>query len=452
LRLNRLPNLSLSAAGILVALLAFSSVIFGGASQRHDYSLALVELVAIPLLGLAIYRLVLTGAWRTNRWLLLLVAAVISLPIAQLIPLPASVWTSLPGREPSVLALELLGQTPGWQPMSLTPDATRAAIWALLPPVALLLAMMVMDTRTRLVLAALFLVSAAASLLLSWAQIASGAEALYLYPHTKVGAVGFSANRNHLATLVLMGLPIAAAVGTASFWGRSAYESSGRWLFGLYAVLAIITVGLMQSRAGIVMAGPVLIGSLFLMWQATGRSGSGWKAIGFAGLAASGVAAVAAFGLTPILARFDAMKDASDGRFDAWPTVIEAGGLFQPIGAGLGSFDPVFRSVEPLADLSPVFFNRAHNDYLEIWLEAGIVGVALVALGLVWFAWRWRASWMSTLTGSNATLARAAGFSVLVVVFHSLVDYPIRTETIAVFVAFCLGTLTMAPSVSIAKR
>lgn len=435
---------SLNVVSFLAAFLIVTAVIFGGASQRHDVHLALVELSAIPLLCLAIYNMVSSGIWRTHRALLSLTAAIVAVPLLQLIPLPPSLWTALPGREPSRLALELLGQEPIWRPISLTPDATRGALWALTPPVAMLLAMLVLDSRSRLTLGALFVAGAVASIMLSGAQIAVGGEGLYLYPHSRAGEVnGFSANRNHLATFVLMGLPIAAALGTAPFWIRSTEESTGRWLFGLYAALAIIAIGLTRSRTGIVLAGPVLIASLVLIWQMTHRTGATWKTLGLATLAASGVAAVAAFGLGPILDRFETMQDGPDARFDAWPTVIQAGNTVQPWGAGLGAFDPLFRSVEPLSDLGPQFFNRAHNDYLELWLETGILGVALIALALVWFVRNWAMSWTASGLRQAPVLARAAGVSVLVVVVHSLVDYPLRTETIAVFLAFCLGALSL---------
>ena len=432
-----------SAVSLLAALLVVSAVVFGGASQRNDLALALVELTAVPLLCVALYRIFSSGAWRENKGLLALTAAVIAVPILQLIPLPPEIWTGLTGREQAVVALQLLGQEPGWTPLSLTPDATRAALWALVPPVAMVLAITTMDASSRLSIAAILVAGAVASILLAGAQLASGGEALYLYSHSRAGEFnGFSANRNHIATLVLMGLPIAAAVGAGLFGPRSARENVGRWIFALYAVLAVIAIGLTRSRTGIVLVGPVLIVSLLLMWQATRRGGSLWKMLGFAAIAALGVATVAAFGLAPILDRFESARESGDLRFEAWPAIIHAGNSVQPWGAGLGAFDPVFRSFEPLSDLGPRFWNRAHNDYLELWLEAGLIGTVLTGLVLVWAAQAWVLSWRGSSERELPVLARAAGVCVLVVALHSVVDYPLRTETIAVFLAFCFGCLT----------
>ena len=63
--------------------------------------------------------------------------------------------------------------------------------------------------------------------------------------------------------------------------------------------------------------------------------------------------------------------------------MAQAADAYLPFGAGLGAFDTVFRSVEPLAELDPTYFNQAHNEYLETWLEAGWSGIALIIAGVV---------------------------------------------------------------------
>jgi len=113
-------------------LLAFSFV-FGGASQNKALRLALVELAALPLLVLATGRLVQAGLWREHRFALSLLAALVAVPLLQLIPLPPTIWTALPGRDQMALALELAGLPPGWSPLSLAPEQTWRAALALTP-------------------------------------------------------------------------------------------------------------------------------------------------------------------------------------------------------------------------------------------------------------------------------------------------------------------------------
>ena len=101
-----------SVAIAAIVLLAFSFA-FGGASHSHALRLALVELASLPLLVLASRRLILAGLWREHQFSLGLLAAVVAIPLIQLIPLPPAVWTNLPGRDQMVLALELAGLEPG---------------------------------------------------------------------------------------------------------------------------------------------------------------------------------------------------------------------------------------------------------------------------------------------------------------------------------------------------
>ena len=125
----------------------------GGASREHLLPLAAIELVALPVLGLALVRLIRTGVWKEHRFLLILASLAVALPLVQLVPLPFGIWSSLPGRDQAVLALEIAGIAPSWLPMSLTPDRTWQAFLALLPPVAMLLAALTLDrvTVTRLI-------------------------------------------------------------------------------------------------------------------------------------------------------------------------------------------------------------------------------------------------------------------------------------------------------------
>ena len=45
-----------------------------------------------------------------------------------------------------------------------------------------------------------------------------------------------------------------------------------------------------------------------------------------------------------------------------------------PVGAGLGTFVPVYAMFEKPEQVSLFYVNRAHNDVLELWLETGVAG------------------------------------------------------------------------------
>lgn len=427
-----------------VALLLIS-VVFGGASRQHVVRLALVELAALPLLVIAINRLIQSGAWRPHRFALAILSFVVLIPSIQLVPLPPVIWTNLPGREQLVLALDLAGLQPGFTSLSLTPDRTMRSLLALIPPVAMFLAVLSAPQRLAMRLVGFYLIAAVGSVLLGAAQLASGGEQLYAWATTSAGSVnGFFANANHLATFLLAMLPFALVLGAASLRRRD-LNPLPLWLAAIFAGLVVIALGAIRSRAGIVLFAPVMVAGLVAAWVATGRKRIAPALLMVLGVTGASLAAVALLALPPILARFD-NDSASEGRFDRWPVVAQAAENHLPLGSGAGSFDPVYRSVEPLATLDSTFFNQAHNDYLEIWLEAGWAGAIALILFLIWYT---RRSWVAW-RGSPSTardLQRAATVGIGAVLLHSAGDYPLRTVTIATLFALCCALLELASQV-----
>lgn len=425
-----------------VVLLAFSFV-FGGASREHALRLALVELAALPLLVLAASRLIRSGQWQTHRFVLGLVGAIALIPLIQLVPLPAAIWTGLAGRSEMVLALELAGLEPGWLPLSLSPDLTWQALLALLPPLAAFLGILSLPQTTASRFIGFYLIATVLSVLLGAAQLASGGQQLYVWATTAAGSVnGLFANRNHLATLLVALLPFAAVMGAAALRRRHDDRRLPLWLGAVFIGIVIIGLAAIRSRAGVILLGPSIILSLLAAWVAAGRGRPGPALMGLAAILVVGLVSVSAVALPPILERFDS-QSAPEGRFENWPIVAQASDDYLPLGSGIGSFDAVFRSVEPLETLDPTFFNHAHNDYLETWLEAGWPAAALLVGFLIWYGRRSWAAWRAG-TSRERDLQRAASVGILMMLLHSAVDYPLRTATLAVLFAVFAALLEKA--------
>lgn len=428
-----------AAALVVIAFLA------GGASRDHALRLALVELTALPVLVLALRQLLASGQIARHKLALGLLAATACLPLVQLIPLPPQLWSSLPGRQELSLALELSGTEPGWSPLSLTPDRTWRSFLALVPPAAMFVAALSFTTSVKRDFVLLLMVLATMSVLLGVVQLASGDTRFYPWATTDAGNMsGLFANRNHLATLLLIAIPFAAVLGGASYRHHRDPRKSKVWLSALFIGLAIVALGVVRSRAGIILAAPSLILGLLVAWFASGRTRPSLVFLSLGGVIAAAIAAVAVFALPPILDRFDP-NGQTEGRFENWPIVAEAAQSYLPAGSGLGSFDAVYRSVEPLEQLDATFFNQAHNEYLEVWLETGWSGAALLLIFFVWFGRRIRSAWQ-TPSSTETDLQRAASVALFLMLLHSLGDYPLRTETLAVVFALCASLLTFAGS------
>lgn len=429
-----------SVAIAAMVLLAFSFA-FGGASHSHALRLALVELASLPLLVLAARRLILTGVWREHRFSLGLLAAIVAIPLIQLIPLPPAVWTGLPGRDQMVLALELAGLEPGWAPLSLTPDRTWRSALALAPPAAFFLSMLSLSHIQRERLIQFFVAAAIVGILLGAAQLASGGDSLYLWNWTGAGSVtGFFANRNHLASFLLIALPFAVTFGAATLRRRD-QRTAALWIGGLFAGLVVVALAAIRSRAGITLFAPVMVVSLLSAWIAAGRGRPGAGLLVMIGSIGAALTAVAVLALPPILDRFDT-ENQLEGRSNRWSLIAETAQNYLPLGSGIGSFDAVYRSVEPLEELDSTFFNQAHNEYLETWLEAGWLGIGVILAFLVWFTRRCWTAWKAP-PSREGDLQRAASIGIGVLVLHSAGDYPLRTVTLAVVFAMCCGLLEL---------
>ena len=236
-------------------------------------------------------------------------------------------------------------------------------------------------------------------------------------------------------------LPFALVFGAAPL-RRRRQETSTLWLAALFAGLVVVALAAIRSRAGITLFVPVMVVSLCAAWIAAGRGRPGPRLLLLVGSVGAALTAVALLALPPILARFDT-SGAPEVRFERWPLVAETAQTYLPVGSGIGSFDAVYRSVEPLQELDRTFFNQAHNEYLETWLEAGWLGIGLILAFLVWYARRCWSAWKAP-PSREADLQRAASIGIGVLLLHSIADYPLRTATSAVVFALCCGLLELA--------
>jgi O-antigen ligase len=208
-----------------------------------------------------------------------------------------------------------------------------------------------------------------------------------------------------------------------------------------------------RSRAGVLLALLALVGSFALA-----RGGGAWTStlrsrLLIGGAVVAAILVTAQFALVRILERLETEVGA-DLRWEMARTTMQAIGAFMPFGSGIGTFPPVYAMFEPIASIREVFVNHAHNDYLELVLEGGLPALAILALFLIWFviasvrAWRRGGISAEPLA---ALLAKAASISVLLILLHSTVDYPLRMTAIAALFAFFCAVLVPPPPVSVER-
>lgn len=418
------------------------SLLLGGSSNELWQS-DMLQLCAIVLLGLVFAGSSSEPLARGARPLIALLIAAFVLALIQLVPLPPDLWKVIRGREPIALGFEALGYPAPWLPWSWAPQKTLQSAFALNPPVAVILAVIVTRAHTERSIAGAVIIGALASVVLGALQMAStGPEAwAYIYKYTNPGAVGFFSNRNHMATLLLAALPFAAALFAAGHPQiRSRSTALAMAAMGAGAVaLILVGLGLNGSLAALALAVPVIAFSILLL-------PAGWRfrryVIPVALVAFGAAIALLATSWAGSVVAGNPQLDSVYSRAEIWNRTLDAIAATFPLGTGLGTFTGVYVIHENPALVTVAWVNHAHNDYLELLLETGLPGLLLTVAFLTWFVVQavrvWRAPF-SSLFAKAATIAAAAMLA------HSIVDYPLRTTAMAVVLGACLGMMAGPP-------
>jgi len=413
-------------------------IVIGGSSQTILPS-AILQVAAIAMLVWAIAARASEQATAPSRRLLLLLGLFALLAIIQLLPLPPGLWSALPGRAIIAQGFAALGYALPWQPLSMTPYATVASALALLPPVAVLL-MGVRHRQREAWLAATLVLCTLIGVLLGAVQLATGgpaSSAAYFYEITNDGAVGFFANRNHMGSLLVVGIPFGVALfASASSLAQRDNKLAGVTVFAVAALLVVLAgVALNRSLAALSLALPVILFSGLLLPPSM-------RLRRFA-LPAGALALVATMMVLVSSSIGDELTGSDTSSFtsraEIWDRTSGLIGKTLPMGTGLGSFVSVYPLAEDPADATRTFVNHAHNDLLELTLELGAAGVILLLLFLAWWGRQVVRVWRTTL---STVYARAATIGSGALLGHSLVDYPLRTPALAAVFALCLALMT----------
>lgn len=437
----------LSALLILVAL-------GGGSAFADTVSLLYVRLAAV----VTIVAFLLTPArpdWHTYRAPILMLAVLAAIVAAQLVPLPPSIWETLPGREPYLEAARALGIQQPWRPLSLTPDLTANSLVTLIVPAAVLLGITKLGAHQRGRLLPAFIILCSVSMVVGILQLGSGHQsALYWYRRTYPGtAVGLLANRNHQAAML-------AVLFTALYaWNQQPQRDRTwmRWRTGIATSLGISVIPVLLatgSRAGILLAPFSIAVAIFAFPLKRSRTGAIVKnsrliRTGVISLLVIIAIATWRFGRALSIQRLlgGAPNVEDDLRFRYAPLVWDIIRKTFPAGTGFGSFDPIFRQYEPDAILKNTYFNHAHNELLELVMTAGLAGVVLLGVFLSWCTIRFVAAIRDRGDKRRYQDAMLGLTMIAVFLLASLVDYPLRTPLLQSWFAIACGWLCTARQV-----
>jgi O-antigen ligase len=255
------------------------------------------------------------------------------------------------------------------------------------------------------------------------------------------GLAGTYASKNHLSWLLCD-----AALMALAFASSRAF----RWVprAGFLYLFLVLTYGVLisSSRGGMVglLSGFVAFGILSMVRLASAGDGKGlaWGALGGLLLALVVAASWIALSAHPFLA--DAFRGLwmDSFREDLWRASIHDLGLSPFWGNGVASFQWAARIMLPWESV------LAHNDYLQLLSEYGVVGGCLAAFFLVLHLAKGMSCIVHETDGSKSSLSRTILSGSLCVVMaqlvHSALDFNMHIAANALPAGFFLGILASA--------
>lgn len=267
-------------------------------------------------------------------------------------------------------------------------------------------------------------------------------------------------NPDHFANYLAVIFPVALA-GTFFHTGQIAqrYQQPFRVFCGCTVVLLIAAILSSLSRGGWI---GIALGTLLMLgvfpaiipmspttkWFGEKRTVTRYV---FAGVTALILVALMIIGPTARnrvdlrLAETVEQEDSLEGRVAAWQDTIHMVQDFSLFGVGLGAWQDIFpRYQRP--PWSADFYSEAHNDYVEILAETGMVGCSLLA----WAAWRvikLLSHGLMRISTETRPFYTALLTGLMIMGVHEFLDFSLQIPANAVLGTVALGTaLRMAMS------
>ena len=414
----------------------------GGAGGRAPFFLlAFIPIVAALLYGgSSTFALLVIGpllavlgvAWAMRAWrlsevtinvdpLLYPLLALLALSLFQLLPLGNS------GVPADILSV------PASNALTLDPYSTKIFIFRLLGYILFFAAALTfIDSEERLrklvsTLAIFGGVIAFAGII----QRLASPDAIYgMRPTPDAIPFGPYINRHHFATLMVL---LSGVVLSHLLGGAVARDK--KLLFAIPLVLMAAAIVLTGSRGGVI----AYLVTFSLCVAAHLRSGGRTRLpliLGAGAFAVFIVILVIFLGGADALLRSTGLQlaadDISSGRLHFWSVAWQIFTANPILGAGMDAFGLAYTRFDTRNGMFRV--EQAHNDYLQILVEGGVVGFAIVAAFIVLLVRKGAAAVGDDEAGEYQRVTRVGAFAGCVgVLVHSFVDFPLRTASNAFF-------------------
>lgn len=445
----------------LVILLVWLPVPLG---SNRPWAWSLMHAASLSLLGLWCAGWVsrpdsLPDVLRQHRSVFLLLACWIAYVLLQAIPLPAAVVEQL---SPTAFAHHEQMRMTGMEPvhfLSMDPGSTLQEAQKLSAYAALFLLTLALVTtrrRLRIVMVGIVVIGTLEAFYGLLVYL-SPRQAMLWYPGFNKDAVsGTYVNRNHFAGL--MEMSIAAALGLIISetprnyrpnWrdqlrrASDALLGQGGWL-SFCLTLMIVALLLSTSRGGIA---ALILGIGFMCGlSAFGKRSDAAGMRVFPRIFVLAFVGIAWLGAGGLLQKIESVGISSN-RAELREVTLRMAADFSFTGSGAGTFPWVFPAYKD-ERLSGGHYTHAHNDFLQLLAEQGVVGFALAAAVIASVAWRILAAYVRRRDPLMRGALFASGAGSVALLAHGAVDFNFHIPANAAMFFVLLGLGGVAAQVA----
>lgn len=286
-----------------------------------------------------------------------------------------------------------------WRPVTLYTYATKIELFRLLIYMGIFF-LMVNNIRTRqqiqfIVLA--IIVTGVSVAFIGLLQYLSGTEKIFWrYDIKRTSFFGTFSNRDHFACYMSMITPLVFGLiiteylhyrkNNSQFYPQS--ESAGHKTFFCTFAIVIMLSSLFLARSG---GGAfAMITSLFLLIGIMACRKRLRKMVWYViPVLLVTFSLLVWIGIHPVIEKLSTTIDIENpslqARVEFWKDTISAIKNFPLFGCGIGVFPFIYPQYSTVTYVHGVLINHAHNDYLELMLETGIIGFAIILWALFRF-------------------------------------------------------------------
>lgn len=254
---------------------------------------------------------------------------------------------------------------------------------------------------------------------------------------------GTFVNRNSFATFmaICLAVTLSLLVETMVDNRRDATRRGTVLLYAASALLILAAILGSNSRMGLAVSllGAATVIALAVIKRAVERRR---EVVLVAGMAVIGIAFVSTLYSGDLWARFLELETASQVRLDlyrqVWGMVLERPWL----GFGGGTFEQAYQVFHRPPVNADVVWDRAHNTYLTLWSELGLVFGSLPLLLVASLAWRTVGA-LRASPSPDATIPAWIS-TIIVAAAHSMVDFSLEIYANALLFTFLAALATAA--------